>query len=60
MLLATFIWAGASAIMLWIYPATNVWLIAISLGYAVLYIVVSVYRTLVPFQFTPTKKKKRR
>ena len=41
-------------------PTTNVWLIAISLGYAVLYIVVSVYRTLVPIQFTPTKKKKLR
>lgn len=60
MLLATLVWAVASAIMLWIYPVTNIWLIVISLGYALLYIVMSVYRTLVPIQFTPTKKKKSR
>jgi phosphatidylcholine synthase len=58
MLLATLIWAVASAALLWTYPETNIWLVVISLGYALLYIFMSVYRTLVPIDFTSTKKKK--
>lgn len=50
MLLATFIWGGATASLIWLYPKTNRVLVVLSMGYMVLYILVSLYRTLVPLE----------
>lgn len=48
MLLVTFIWSMATLGLLWIYPATNEFLLSISIGYLVFYLIVSLYRTCVP------------
>lgn len=50
MLLATLIWGGATAPLIWLYPKTNRFLVVISMGYIILYILVSLYRTLVPLE----------
>ncbi len=50
MLIATLVWAGATAALLWSYPNINWLAVILSLGYAVLYIVVSLYRTFVPLK----------
>ena len=47
-LMATLLWGVATAGMLLIYPNTNPLLVGISLGYAVFYALLSLYRTLVP------------
>ncbi|RME74561.1 MAG: phosphatidylcholine synthase [Chloroflexi bacterium] len=48
MFIATLLWGAATAALLWIYPATNRLLVALSVGYAVCYALVSIYRTFVP------------
>ncbi len=48
MLLLTVLWGAATAGLLWVYPATNHLLVAVSVGYLLLYIGISLYRTWVP------------
>ena len=48
MLLATILWGLTIAGLLWIYPKTNTTLVSVSMGYLVLYVVLSLYRTWVP------------
>ena len=48
MLGATFVWGAATAPLIWLYPERNQILVSISIAYVVLYILVSLYRTLVP------------
>jgi phosphatidylcholine synthase len=48
MFIATLVWGVATAAMLWIYPDSNPVLVAISMGYAIFYVAVSLYRTFVP------------
>lgn len=45
MLSATIIWGIATSGLLWIYPKTNVTLVILSMGYLILYVLVSLYRT---------------
>lgn len=47
-LMVTLLWGGATAGLLFLYPDTNPLLVGISLGYAVFYTLLSIYRTLVP------------
>ncbi len=53
MLAATLLWGLMSAILLAIYPETNVVLVALSMAYVVFYAGASVYRTLVPLPDIP-------
>ena len=48
MLLATLFWGGATASMLWQYPKANHILVLLSMGYVVLYFIISLYRTWAP------------
>lgn len=48
MLIGALLWGIASAILLWIYPDTNQLLVILSIGYAVFYVLISIYRTFVP------------
>jgi phosphatidylcholine synthase len=48
MLVATVLWGFATAGLLWIYPETNAPLVFISMGYLILYVGMSLYRTCVP------------
>lgn len=48
MLLATICWGAATAGLLWVYPASNKFLVSVSMGYLILYAVISLYRTWVP------------
>jgi phosphatidylcholine synthase len=41
-------WGAATAGLLWLYPQSNQFLVAISVGYLVLYIAISLYRTWIP------------
>ncbi len=50
MLLATLLWGVGVACLLWIYPKTNGILRFISIGYILLYALVSVYRTFYPLE----------
>jgi phosphatidylcholine synthase len=47
--LITLLWGVATSGLLWVYPETNHFLVAISIGYMLLYIGISLYRTWVPF-----------
>ena len=47
-LMSTLLWGVATVGLLYIYPNTNPLLVGISLGYAVFYALLSLYRTLVP------------
>jgi phosphatidylcholine synthase len=47
MLFATILWGVATLGLLWIYPNTNTLLVSISMGYLILYVLVSLYRTFV-------------
>lgn len=53
MLMATILWGVASAILLWNYPRTNFFLVAVSIFYIILYIVLSIYRTFRPIEPLP-------
>ncbi|OGT38362.1 MAG: phosphatidylcholine synthase [Gammaproteobacteria bacterium RIFCSPHIGHO2_12_FULL_38_14] len=46
--LMTVLWGIATSGLLWLYPASNHVLVALSVGYLLLYIAVSLYRTWVP------------
>lgn len=48
MLLATLVWGGATAGILWGYPESNIILSSISMSYLILYVAISFYRTWVP------------
>lgn len=48
MSVATVLWGFATSGLLWVYPGTNHFLVAISLGYVLFYIGMSLYRTWVP------------
>lgn len=47
----TVIWGAATSGLLWLYPLSNHFLVTISLGYCLLYLAVSLYRTLMPTHF---------
>jgi hypothetical protein len=53
MLLATILWGVASAVLLWNYPRTNFFLVAVSILYIILYIGLSIYRTFRPIEPLP-------
>ena len=48
MLLITVLWGVATAGLLWLYPRTSHFLVGVSLGYVLIYIGISLYRTWVP------------
>lgn len=48
MVFITILWGAATSGLLWLYPQSNHFLVAISLGYCLLYIGISLYRTWVP------------
>lgn len=48
MVIITLLWGAATAGLLWLYPESNHFLVAISIGYLLLYIIISLYRTWVP------------
>lgn len=48
MAVITIFWGAATAGLLWLYPQTDHFLVAISVGYLLLYIGISLYRTWVP------------
>ncbi len=48
MLMATIAWGVATIGLLWVYPESNPILISISMGYLILYVAISLYRTFVP------------
>lgn len=48
MVMMTILWGAATTGLLWIYPESNHFLVAISVGYMLLYIGISLYRTWVP------------
>ncbi len=50
MLVATLLWGAASLALLWLYPDTNNILVLLSVGYAVVYAMISLYRTFVPLE----------
>ena len=49
-LLATIVWGIATGGLMWIYPQTNHFLVFISISYMILYMLASLYRTLVPLR----------
>lgn len=48
MILGTVLWGLATAGLLWLYPQSNHFLVAISVGYTLLYLAISLYRTWIP------------
>lgn len=52
MLVATIVWGCATAGLLWIYPLSNQVLVFLSMGYLLLYVSISLYRTWVPLRHT--------
>ena len=44
----TVLWGASTSGLLWLYPQSNHFLVAISLGYTLLYIGISLYRTWIP------------
>jgi phosphatidylcholine synthase len=48
MLFATITWGVATAGLLWIYPKTNSIMVFLSMGYLILYVTISLYRTWIP------------
>lgn len=48
MVLATTLWGIATAGLLWVYPQSSLPLVIVSMGYLILYVVISLYRTWVP------------
>jgi phosphatidylcholine synthase len=48
MLLATILWGAATAGLLWVYPETNGLMVFVSMGYLILYVGISLYRTWIP------------
>lgn len=48
MVVITVMWGAATTGLLWLYPKSNHFLVGISLGYCLLYIGISLYRTWIP------------
>jgi phosphatidylcholine synthase len=48
MVMVTLLWGVATTGLLWLYPASNHLLVAASLGYCLLYLGISLYRTWMP------------
>jgi len=48
MVIATVLWGAATTGLLWLYPQSNHFLVGISLGYMLLYLGISLYRTWIP------------
>lgn len=48
MSIATLIWGVSTVGLLWIYPKTNLVFVILSMGYVVLYLLISIYRTFYP------------
>ncbi len=48
MVVITILWGIATSGLLWLYPLSNHFLVAISVGYCLLYLCISLYRTWVP------------
>lgn len=48
MLMATLLWGVATGGLLWLYPESNHFLVFVSMGYMLLYVAISLYRTWVP------------
>jgi phosphatidylcholine synthase len=48
MVVITMLWGAATTGLLWVYPQSNHILVAISIGYCLLYLGISLYRTWVP------------
>lgn len=48
MVMITILWGAATTGLLWLYPQSNHFLLAVSLGYCLLYMGLSLYRTWVP------------
>lgn len=60
MLLATILWGVVTVVLLWMYPDRNPLLVGLSIGYAVFYALVSLYRTFVPVTGVPDPPRRRR
>lgn len=58
MLAATILWGVATGALLWIYPATNLLLVILSIGYAIFYVLISLYRTFVPLEGVSLESRK--
>lgn len=50
MLIATILWGVVTGAMLWLYPRTNYFLVTLSIGYVIFYMLISLYRTFVPLE----------
>ena len=50
MLIGTILWGMATATLLWLYPGTNRLLVVVSIGYIIVYLLFSLYRTFVPLE----------
>lgn len=50
MAVSTIVWGAVSIWLLWLYPATNHALVAVSLSYIVFYLCISLYRTWFPLE----------
>jgi phosphatidylcholine synthase len=48
MVMMTILWGVATSGLLWLYPQSNHFLLSISIGYLLLYIAISLYRTCIP------------
>ncbi len=55
MVCMTVLWGMATSGLLWLYPQSNHFLVAISMGYILLYIGLSLYRTWIPLNAIITK-----
>ncbi len=56
MLIATLLWGVATAALLWLYPGTNRFLVVLSIGYIIFYVLFSLYRTFVPLEGVSLEK----
>lgn len=48
MVFLTVLWGVATAGLLWLYPRTSYFLVGVSIGYVLIYVAISLYRTCVP------------
>lgn len=58
MMFITGLWGLSSLGLLWIYPLSNPILVAVSVGYTLFYMIISLYRTRYPLPFPPIKHDK--
>ncbi len=50
MVVAAILWGVAAAVLLWLYPETNVFWVGYSIAFFAAYIAISIYRTFVPLK----------